>query len=176
MTRSRTRIYEEFLVLETQRGSSEAFDRLVRQVQPSLLAHARRLSGPEVALDVTQDAWLAIARGIRRLDDPARFRGWALRIVSRSCADALSSSRRRREREEAAAEERRRDGGEECDDLSELLVILPPDERAVLSLYYLERFSVKEIAEVLEIPKGTVKSRLYRARESCREILQRRTS
>ncbi|HYJ05635.1 MAG TPA: sigma-70 family RNA polymerase sigma factor, partial [Chthoniobacterales bacterium] len=126
--------------------------------------------------------WLAIARGLHRLDDPACFPRWAFRIVDRRSADWIRQRSLARRRETATVNA--------ADELAPApaIAVEPPDQiirlrlaisrltrdqRELLHLYYdLER-SVGEIAEVLAIPTGTVKSRLFSVRENLKQQLER---
>ena len=102
MTRTHEDIQDELLVLQCQEGDGDALKALIARWQPRLARLAWRLTGEsEAARDVVQDAWLAIVRGLKRLDDPARFRWWAYRIVTNKCADWI---RRRSVRRIAAQE------------------------------------------------------------------------
>ncbi|MEM8952889.1 MAG: sigma-70 family RNA polymerase sigma factor [Verrucomicrobiota bacterium] len=170
---------DEWLVLRSQEGSAGALEALLRRWQERLWLYAVRLTGDEdAARDVTQEALIAIARGIRRLRDPARFRAWAYRIVGNRSRDWVRGRVRRRrlaaESEEAAALRRAEAGGGEPGALVRLregLERLPEGERELLRLHYQAGLSVVEIAEVEGIPAGTVKSRLYRAREHLKAIV-----
>lgn len=181
MARSTDAILDEWLVLSAQGGEAEAFEALARRWHRRLIAHAFRRTGQaEGAAEAVQDAWLAIVRGLPTLDDPARFPGWAYRIVDHKAVDWVRRRGRRRSVErridtedeaEALApassdssptEDERRDA---VDRLRRLLLTLPGDQRAILSLFYTDGRSVREIAEVLGIPEGTVKSRLFHARK-----------
>lgn len=183
MTRTPEDIQDELLVLQCQQGDREALRSLITRWQPRLYRLAWRLTGErETARDAVQDAWMAIMRGLGRLDDPARFRPWAYRIVSNKCADWT----RRRvverkvtqtlQREAASAQA---NGPDETDSTNELarlrnaLAKLPEQQRAALSLYYLEGMSVSDIARVLSVAKGTVKSQLYNARGRLKKALER---
>jgi RNA polymerase sigma factor (sigma-70 family) len=178
MMRTRERIVDEWLVLAVQARRVDAFERLAARWQPRLLRHAWRLTGDaEGARDAVQDAWLAIARGIGRLRDPAAFGAWALRITSRRCADwvARRQGHRRRFADLDAAEAVAAAADPPDDDLARVrdaIRRLGPDERALLAMYYTEGFGVAEIAAALDIPAGTVKSRLYHARERLRAIVE----
>lgn len=172
-------IYDEWLVLRAQGRDREALGALVNRWQPRLLRHALRLTGQaDAAADVLQEAWLAIVRGLRRLDDPARFPAWAYRIVTNKCADWVRRAARRRAGtrpldEEPAAPEPPPGPEPEIAALRRALGRLEPQRRAILSMFYLDEMSVRQIAEALSLPVGTVKSRLHHARHHLQEILER---
>jgi RNA polymerase sigma-70 factor (ECF subfamily) len=176
MKRPQERIVDQLLVMRCQDGEAEAMDRLVRRWQRPLWRHAYRLTAnAEAAWEATQEAWLGIVRGIRRLDDPARFRAWAFRIVTRKAVDWIRHRRRRRrdqvlEEHEAAAPPPA--GNDEADRAAAMLKRLAPSRRAILSLRYLEGLSNAEIADALGVPEGTVKSRLHHARNELRRLLE----
>lgn len=181
MTSRRERIVDEALVLACQDGSREAFQHLVERWQPRLVAHARRMTGrADVANDVVQETWIDAARGLPRLRDPGAFPRWIYAIASRRAADAV----RRRPRDEdtsleldlaedTSAEDER---GEAVRVVRRAIASLPADRRTVLSLHYLEEFEVREIAQVLDVPEGTVKSRLHQARLDLRAAIERHES
>lgn len=186
MTRTHEDIQDELLVLQCQEGDDDALKALIARWQPRLARLAWRLMGErEAARDVVQDAWLAIVRSLSRLDDPARFRSWAYRIVSNKCADWI---RRRSVRRRTAKELRdvapstpgdssnQTDSADDVGRMLDALAKLPDEQRAVLSLHYLDEMGVREIAEVLDVPEGTVKSRLHHARNRLKEALERVTT
>jgi RNA polymerase sigma-70 factor, ECF subfamily len=168
---------DEVLVLDCQSGSLGAFETLVERWQKRLWRHAYYLTGDaEAAWDVTQESWLGIMRGIARLEDPARFPDWAFRIVTHKAGDWLRQRKKTRQPSEGQLEERQGGDGpqrrETAIDLFSLLRQLPSEQRSVLSLYYVEGFGIAEVAASLGIPEGTVKSRLYTARASFKELWQ----
>ncbi|MHC4768741.1 MAG: RNA polymerase sigma factor [Planctomycetota bacterium] len=183
MARSREDILDEWLVLRIQEGDAEALREIVSRWNPRLWRHACYLIGQtDGAADALQDAWLAIVRGLPRLHDPAVFRSWAYRIVSRRCADWI----RRRQRDRVVTEQVTPDladapapGADPAADRDDVTAVrqaireLPGDHRLVLTLHYLDGLSVREIACALDIPQGTVKSRLHNARNTLRETLER---
>jgi RNA polymerase sigma-70 factor (ECF subfamily) len=181
MARDAGKVLDELLVVTARAGSAAAFSQVVERWTPRLRRHAERLLfDPDQAGDVVQDAWLSIARGLSRLDDPARFPGWAYAIVTRRCIDVLR--RRIRERRfsiDIEAEARRvpacAGGPAGLDDRLDLLAAirrLPVDQRLMVSLHYGEDLSVDEIAAAHRLPAGTVKSRLHAARSALKLILQ----
>jgi len=176
MERTLRHIEDELLVIEAQIGDAEALALLAERWQRPLLRHATHLlADPAAAAEATQEAWLGITRNIRRVDDPARFGAWALRIVSRRCADWIRA-RRRTGAERLAADPI--DPHEQSGDAADIARLrlamrgLAPETRALLSLFYQGGHSVGEIAAALEIPPGTVKSRLFAARAQLRDALE----
>lgn len=175
MTEPQTQILDELLVLGCQQGRTRAFELLVERWQAPLWRHAYRLTGAEdVAWDVLQESWMAVTRGITRLGDPAAFRRWAYTIVSRKAADWR---RRRPDREAPLTEEPATspDSGSNgaAAALADALARLSGERRALIHLRYVEGFEVREMAEILDIPEGTVKSRLHSTRQQIQEIMER---
>lgn len=173
------RLHDQWLVLRCQEGDAAALDQLIQRWQERLWRHALRLTGDEdAAWDILQEACLAIGRDLYRLADEASFPAWAYRIVSNKCRDWLRRTIRRRRWEEifAAETQRRHEENhellEKIADLKEALGRLPGPDRAILALRYEEEFSTREIAAILNIPDGTVKSRLYAAREKLRTLME----
>ena len=120
--------------------------------------------------------------GLGRLDDPARFRPWAYRIVSNKCADwtrrrvVQRSITQNLQREVASTQANGPDETDSANELARLrdaLAKLPEQQRAALSLYYLEGMSVSDVARVLCVARGTVKSQLYNARGRLKKALER---
>ena len=170
---------DEVLVLDCQSGSLGALGALVERWQKRLWRHAYCLTGnAEAAWDVTQESWLGIMRGIARLEDPARFPDWAFRIVTHKAGDWLRQRKKTRQPSEGGTGGHRAGGrwlpqrGDPIDLFSPTLLKLPPEQRSVLSLYYVEDLGIAEVATSLGIPEGTVKSRLHTARAAFKELWQ----
>ncbi len=180
MRRSVPDIQDELLIYRCQDGESDALSELVERWHGRLFAHAYRLTGQrEEAADAVQDAWIAIVRGIRRLDDPARFRSWAYRIVTYKAVDRVRLVRRQRKMVRAVAQsveaepvESDAERVDEIDALRAGLARLSGDRRAILTMFYMDAMPLSEIAEALGIPVGTVKSRLHHARLTLKETLE----
>lgn len=176
------RILDDLLVLRIQQGSRPAFEHLARRWQQRLWRHALWLTGREdVAGDVLQESWLAIAKGIGRLQEPSAFRSWAYTIVTRAHTNRL----RRRGRETTASpaeletlsatppQASEKNASAAVTELRRALRRLRSDLRALVSLRYTEELSVSELAQVFDIPVGTVKSRLHQARQELKRILDK---
>ncbi len=174
------RINDELLVLHSQTGSAQAFELLVARWQERLWRFAFRLSGDEqAAWDALQETWLAVSRGIHALEDPAAFPAWAYKIAANKSRDWIRRRRRHRRTDETYAKHaqdsrQHREDVERCyGSLAEAIDALPGEDRAILSLRYEEDFSTDEIAGILKIPAGTVKSRLHYARGRLRRFIEK---
>jgi RNA polymerase sigma-70 factor (ECF subfamily) len=183
MQRSSDTVLDELFVLQAQGGDAEALSALIERWQSRVFRRAVLLTGRhDLAADVAQESWLAVARGIRRLEDPACFPRWVLQIVARKSTDAVRDQVRQRKLNERAAagksEATARAKPELNEDLGGLrraMSNLPTDRRTLLSMYYWDGKSVAEIAHVMSIPLGTVKSRLHHARQELKQFLERNT-
>lgn len=169
-------IAESLLVLQCIEGDARAFKVLVGRWQPRLLGYAERVTGDaQAARDVVQETWMAIIKGLPGLDDHDAFPKWAFRIASNKCTDWLRGRIRRRKLHEQAAHEApaaERTPDPRTEALDVVMAELDSAERALLSLYYLEGFNTLEISGILGIPRGTVKSRLYTARNRVRTMME----
>jgi RNA polymerase sigma-70 factor (ECF subfamily) len=175
------RAMDELLVLSAQLGDRASFERLATRWNPRLTAHARRLLGEaEPARDAVQAAWVEMVRGLKGLRDPAAFPAWAYRIVTRRCAAVIGGRRRDRALAVDAAREAAivvedapaRDAADDHARLRAAVRALPPDQRATVALHHFEGLSVAETAVALDVPAGTVKTRLMHARRKLRTTLE----
>ena len=170
---------DELLVVRCQLGEAEAFDTLINRWHRPLWTYIRRMTGrDEDAQDILQDVWIRAIRGIPRLRDGTRLRGWLFGITRRALMDRLR-------RQYAAPAHDVLDDDQafvsfdsvdrEADfvALEAALDAMPLGEREVLTLFYLRDLSLNDMAETLGIPVGTVKSRLFRARQTLRTRMER---
>lgn len=168
---------DELLAVRCQLGERPAFEELIRRWNEPLWRYIRRIAGDDDgAADLVQEVWLRVIRGIGRQREPARLRSWLFGIARRVAIDRL----RQRysmppladiERLKALPEPVADAVDDDLDALDDELTRLPVLEREVLTLFYLQELSLTETAEVLGIPVGTVKSRLFRARQLLRAQL-----
>jgi len=169
---------DDYLVVECQLGSTEAFRALVHRWQGPLARRARDLTGDrEAALDVVQESWIAVVRGLHGLRDPAHFRSWALRIVANKARDWIRREQSRRRTAgklalDAASPAPPEQSHVDLERVRTGLAALEPSQRMILRRHYLEGRSVAEIATELGLPMGTVKSRLFNARNELRHRLE----
>ena len=178
MDRNALRAIDEYLVAAARAGDRRAFATLAGRWHGKLVAHAWRLTGdPEMARDAAQGAWVEIVRGLFRLQDERAFPAWAYRIVSRRCAKQVGEAVRRRELAAELAALPQAEASEPSDSLAarrlrSAMALLPPEQRSALALFHLEEMSVAEVAVALDVPLGTVKTRLLHARRKLREAIE----
>jgi RNA polymerase sigma-70 factor (ECF subfamily) len=172
---------DELLAVRCQLGEPDAFDELIARWHEPLWRYARRITlDGSAADDVVQDVWMRVVRGISGLRDRTRLRSWVFGIAHRVLMDGLRA--RYAEPDAVAVEDvDLRADQDDSEDLRETLTAmhdelarLPLVEREVLVLFYLQELSLAELTEMLGVPIGTVKSRLFRARRLLRAQLAKR--
>jgi RNA polymerase sigma-70 factor (ECF subfamily) len=176
-----TPIEEARWVLRAQCGDREALEDLLRSVQPSLRRYVTGIVGAGEADDVLQDVLILVARKLSWLDEPRVFRAWAFRIASRS---AFRHAQRRRHLAERELEDTLLDAmaaptSTPSSEVLESLLnsdALSAASRAVLDLHFREEMPLADVAAVLEIPVGTVKSRLAFGLRALRKLLDEKRS
>ena len=177
--RKKEHIFEEFLVASAKLGDQRSLSSLVELRGPKLLAHATRLLGnSEQAKDVVQEAWVEILKGLPKLNEDRAFASWAYRITSRRCSKLIKSLQTQRNIKEVTALSAENSVPDRGGDTADAHVVrmaldaLPPEQRATVALFYLEEMSIGEAALALDIPAGTVKTRLMHARSKLKDILK----
>lgn len=172
-------IKEELLVLAAQQGNFKAFNLLYKRYQAPLLRFAYKLCGDQqIAQDAVQEAWLKCSKTLKRLQDPRAFKSWIYRAVRWRTIDQVRKYKLKEislDTQTAELSESSSEPGlefEQKEELSHLLKQLPEVEQQAIHLFYLEELKLSEIAIVLEVAVGTVKSRLNRARTNLRNQLK----
>jgi RNA polymerase sigma-70 factor (ECF subfamily) len=162
---------QDLLVLEAQSGNKKAFECLVIFFHPQLVNFAGSLSGNHaLAKDAVQDVWISITKKLNKLEDPRAFKSWLFRALRWRVLDlikakayqfqAIEDSNLYVDLDESTIEQQQ---------LRKMIDTLPARDRSVIYLFYLVELPLVEIALVLEVPLGTVKSRLNRARASLQQ-------
>lgn len=179
---------EPRIIKEAQNGNLAAFNQLVMAYQGLAYNVAYRVVGnPDSAADACQDAFLKAYKAIKQYKGGS-FKSWLMRIVTNVCYDQIRYTKRRptnslEDMVEDAEDHNNRLVSEteppedhalrgELNDVIQLgITQLPEDQRLVLVLNDVQGFSYQEIAEIIDQPLGTVKSRLSRARHRLRDFL-----
>jgi RNA polymerase sigma-70 factor (ECF subfamily) len=171
------------LVAAAQGGDRAAVEALLRRHHDRLYAVCRRLTGDDAdAADACQEALIAVVRGLPRFDARSSFATWAYRVATNAALDELRRRRRRpdpglpdgwgaEEGVQAGTAPPVADQVAARLDVDAALVQLPPEFRAAVVLRDLTGLSYEEIAQVLDIPAGTVRSRIARGRAALAELL-----
>ena len=162
-----------------QAGDRDALEALLRRHHDRLAALCRRMCGNETdGADATQEALLAIVRGLHRFDGRSAFGTWAHRVTTNACLDELRR-RGRRPRPDADAGDHLVAGASDPGDVAAASIDvdaalsgLAPEFRSAVVLRDLCALDYAEIAEVLEVPVGTVRSRIARGRAAVAEQLR----
>ena len=173
-----TTVDDQTLVTEALAGRGEAFGTLVERYDRAVYHLAyRTLRDSEEARDVAQEAFFKAFRSLRTFRPGAKFSTWIFSIAYHACCDRLSR-RKRYSNEElperadpGAGPEQQAIAGDEARRLRAAIAQLPEKYRSVITLYHLQGSQYDEIAQVLGIPIGTVKTHLFRAKEQLRRTL-----
>jgi RNA polymerase sigma-70 factor (ECF subfamily) len=176
------------LAARARRGNLEAFAELVERHRQVVVRVASRIVGTDDAEDVAQDAFLRAFHRLDRFRAEGSFRAWLLTITNRAALDHLA--RRRTDRHAPAPVETgpaselpsparlpadALESRERIERLEGKLSLLGDERRLVLILRDIEGLTYEEIAEVADVPLGTVKTRLHRARNHLIELLRANT-
>lgn len=170
-------------VRRARRGDSNAFAALVKSMQRQVYGLCLRLLRTEAeAAEVAQETFLRAYQNLDRYDDSRPFDLWVLTIARNQCLDLLR--RRQKVRTEdvddhshalPSNEPNLEEGAiirQERKSLEDAMATLSVDDREVLALYYVQKRTTKEIAEVMDVAPGTIMARLFRAREKLRNKMQ----
>lgn len=168
-------ILDELLVLNAQNGDKKAMAILVNKWHGVLIKQAyRNTQTMETAKDIVQDSWQVILRKIHTINDPAKFRVWASSIVYNKSVDWVRNQQKQREilqnQQSEVIDETKEIDQDEM--VRGALKKLPKDHQLILSMFYTDDYSVTEIAQILSLPAGTVKSRLFNARRKLKDTLE----
>jgi RNA polymerase sigma-70 factor (ECF subfamily) len=182
---------EATLIARAQAQDDTAFDQIMRLYADRIYNYVRRMVGnPQDAEDITQEVFLRAYQGLHQFDGRASFSTWLFRIATNLCIDHKRRQSRRVQTVPYHRDEEDEEGDWEFPDtaqpsaLDQLLTkeleevveqaveALSPKLKTVLLLYDVEGLSYEQIAETLGIPMGTVKSRLFAAREQVRKQVE----
>ena len=184
-------INEEKLIKAAQKGDVGAFEKLISQYEKKIYALCLHLlKDPEEAYDAAQEVCIKIWRQLESFEGQAKFSTWLYRIGTNQCLDLMRKNKKRSkdislfQKDEESEEEwilqgpHEKEGGAEAVEkkaLQEVIQLgigeLKEDYQVIITLRDIEEHSYEEIAEVLDLSLGTVKSRLARARQSLKKVL-----
>lgn len=161
---------------ESVNSSPESFERLVNTVKVKLYKTGMAiLKNDDDVCDAIQETLLSAYKNFESLREKQYFSTWITRILINKCYDIIKKNKKvayLNEQMEVEANESYYDRYKEDSTVERVLSQISTELKLVTVLYYYDEFSVKEISEMLNIPEGTVKSRLARARDKMYEILK----
>ena len=165
-------------IKKCQMGKTESFSFLIKKYQKEAYSHAITILGnPDDALDAVQDAFLDAFRALEKFNITKRFYPWLYTILRNRCYKILASRNRETTIEtdqlQILASPKEKTFRLEVSLVEQALVELSPQDREILTLKHLDGLSYDELARRLDIPVGTVMSRLYYARLRFREKVDR---
>jgi RNA polymerase sigma-70 factor (ECF subfamily) len=179
MNMDKEAIYNQLLVIRCRQGQQQAWEELVSRWEKPLLYYIRRMIDNEhQAWQILQETWLHVVKSIDTLRCPEYLPKWLYSICHKKIVNYYRQRHRQAELRESIANNCEVSESE-CDSQFENaeavhwgLGRIKPVSREVLTLFFLQDLSIDEIAEVLDVPAGTVKSRLYYARQQLRKTLE----
>jgi RNA polymerase sigma-70 factor, ECF subfamily len=173
-------IESSLAVVRWQRGDREAFAEIVRLWERPLLFYLRRLAANEAdAWELLQETWLKMVRSLGKLRDPATLPAY---LYATARNTALSRMRSRKWENEQYPEQLADHATDEstllenAEQVRHALDQLPLAQREALTLYFLQDLSLEEMAKLLDVPVGTVKSRLHYGKLAMRKIITQQLS
>ncbi len=161
----------EELIKEAQKGNKEAFTLIILNLKNDLYKIAKtRITNEADIQDAVQETMIEIYKSIKRLKDLKKFKMWTIKILINKCNRIY----RKKYKKELSLDKYDLDkyliinsNKDIEDDLNfyNLIKCLEYEERIVIVLYYMEKYTIKEISKILKMKENTVKSKLYRARK-----------
>ncbi|MEQ9279960.1 MAG: RNA polymerase sigma factor [Balneola sp.] len=171
-------ILNESLAREYQSGDKEALKELIRRFNPQLRSkiyyHTRSRDSVH---DISQDCWYAIITKLEEVKFQIGFEAWALNIARNKAIDWIRHQQKERKRKSDSEQENSssiqiEESNPRINELRKNMNLLSDAQRIVLELFYVDNLSIKEISSVLGISSGTVKSRLFNAREYLKKTIK----
>jgi RNA polymerase sigma-70 factor (ECF subfamily) len=170
---------DRFLILQYRSGNTVVFPTLVKRYHKVFCKKAYWITkDKELAKDIAQESWIIIINKLHTLEKVDSFKSWAFRIVYTKAIDRVKQ--RHQESINLASFGRIDSGHPSSEDKTELVQLsllkairkLPKEKQDIIRLFYAEAYSIIEISAFLNIPIGTVKSRLFQAREKLKSLLK----
>ena len=169
------KIFDELLLLRYQDGDKKALELLIKRWNPKIMNYAIRNTGDyQGAEDVAQEVWISMLKGYQQIRNFRKIGTWLLGVTHNKSVDWIKKNPKPINQQPGENIESPNENKEEqINRMRQALTQLNMDQQNVLSLFYLEGFTLHEIADILDISIGTVKSRLFYARESLKKQIQK---
>lgn len=175
----KSKITDELLIKQYQSGNKKALALLVKKWHKQFCNKAFWLvKDADLAKDIAQESWRTIIKKLDQLKEPKYFGSWALRIVYTKSLDVINANNKTRKHLEnyyysKQVEEKQNNADNNSNQkLLKAVYTLPEHQQTVIRLFYVQDYSLKDISDILGVSVGTVKSRLFHARERLKLILK----
>jgi RNA polymerase sigma-70 factor (ECF subfamily) len=178
MKNRKRQLQDELLVIKCQQNDSQAFEEIVQKWQKRLWAYAFRMIGSETsAYDIVQETWCGVIKGLNKLNDVSVFPSWIFRLLHNKCVDWIQNEQRETRLKKGLKKIEPEEPGQDMVDGGDTLQIaierLSPERKALILLRFQEEMAIGQMAEILNLPEGTVKSRLHRTVMELRCLLEK---
>lgn len=164
------KVYIEYLLLKDDKAS---FHQVLTLIQPKLLNFAHSLLNDKVlAQDALQEALIAIVKGLGKLKDHRKFHAWIYQVTRNKCYDLIRKNQKYKNDNsiDASYDSIAAVENEQELDMMHMINQLPHKQKNIIHLFYYDGFSILEIAEILQKPAGTIKSLLFDARSTLKQL------
>ena len=170
------KVYIEYLLLKDDK---KAFAEIISIIQPKLLSFATNiLKDKSIAQDAVQDSLINIIKGVNKLKDHKKFHAWIYQVTRNKCLDTIRKNQKYKkdcDLDTIAEPPSKATNHDEQHDMMRIIKQLPPKQKNIIQLFYYDGFTVREIAEILTTPAGTIKSLLFDARENLKQLIGEKT-
>lgn len=176
--KSKDKILDELLIMKFKEGDAKSLSLFVKRWHTKLIWFSfQTIHDTDDAQDIVQESWSGIISGLQNLNEIRTYKSWMFKVIRNKSIDRI----RKMQREQIAMENFKQEGidieqfsdnVQNSEIVIKVLQTLSSELKEVLQLFYLERQTVEEISGLLGVPKGTVKSRLFRAREQMKTALK----
>jgi len=174
---------DRFLILQYKEGNTSVLPTLVKRYHKVFCEKAYWITkDKEIAKDIAQESWIIIIDKLHTLNNVDSFKSWAFRIVYTKAIDVVKyRNKENKNLESGGIIESGMQSSVEENKLIQISLLkaiqkLPKEKQDIIRLFYKEEYSIVEISAFLKIPIGTVKSRLFKAREKLKSILKNNKS
>lgn len=177
MAKGAYKVFDELLILQYQAGNRKALTLLVKRWNSKMLHQAYLHSqNYDASRDIVQESWQSVISSLKKLRDPAAFPLWVRRIVRGKSIDWIRIQQKKRKMLENHEIEETLEIDNNDTGVTTLRIALKQlsgEQRILLNMHYLGNRPLQEISEVLSVPVGTVKSRLFHARKKLLNLFKR---
>ena len=175
---------ENRLVKQFKAGDASAFEVIMKHYEPYVMGLTLRMIGDRAtAEDICQEVFVKVLKGLRRFREGSTLKTWIFRIAHNTVVDHVRSSKNLEEPLEEPENGTKHEATESSPlntlaeeqlrlEITKSMKSLQPQVREIVHLFYWDQLSVGEIGEAMDLPAGTVKTHLFRARKKLRETIE----